>query len=410
MSDRLHFSPAFAKRMVVLSLFVGITIAVLMPVTNFLTNWHKFSEEARIRGEDISWKMQETIRVSPEFWYYSVPKYINTDNLGNHHHVIQTVVVYDRNSTQKFKATFNSDILFSYPFRTPVLYNNEIYGYIEIYQNILPFILETLGITLIFGLLGLGIAWFLYWYPVHIVRLMEKDVQNYAEQAKRKAESEVARLDRLKLVGQMAASIAHEVRNPLTTVKGYLQLFARKDTFSPYSAQIELMIEELDRSNYIITEFLSLSHNKTVTMEKRNLNQIIEALKPLIESDGIMQGIAVEYDLQNTPEVLLDEKEIRQLILNIVRNGFEAMSTGQKLIIKTDKIMKAVVLSIVDQGRGIAPSLLNQLGTPFLTTKATGTGLGLAVCYSIAHRHGTTLHFVSSPQGTTCRIPFQIPK
>ncbi|HWR38642.1 MAG TPA: ATP-binding protein [Patescibacteria group bacterium] len=405
MSSRLQFSPAFARQMVFLSVLVGITISFLMPLTYFFTSWHKFSEEARIRGEDIAWKLQPVIQDNSSLWYYSVPKFL--DSAGQEK--IRAIIVYDQYSNVKLNKTINDKISAAHPFRTPVRYNNEICGFIEIYESTAAIAFETFCVTAIFLLIGTGIGAFLYWYPVHIVRLVEKDVQDYAEQAKRQAETEVARLDRLKLVGQMAAGIGHEVRNPLTTVRGYLQLFSRRADMLPVSSQIQLMIEELDRANGIITEFLSLAHNRTVTMERKNLNHIIEALQPLIHSDGVIHGINVSYDLQTVPDIILDEKKIRQLILNITRNGFEAMVPGKCLFIRTAVEANKVVLSVIDQGEGIDPACMPKLGIPFFTTKEAGTGLGLAVCYSIAHRHGTTIQFLSGDTGTVCRIPFPIP-
>lgn len=408
MSNRLHFAPSFARKMAFLSILVGTAIALLMPLTSFLINWHKFSGEAHIRCEDIAWRVQETVRTNPSLWYYSVPKFLDGSYSSNRS--IQSIIVYDKYSNVKFKTIINEDIFLTYPFRVPVLYNNEIWGFIEIYVNTLTILIDTLVITALFLIIGIGIGSFLYWYPVHIVKLVEKDVQTYTEHAKQQADSEVARLDRLKLVGQMAASIAHEVRNPLTTVKGYLQLFSRKTDFLPFFSQIHLMIEELDRANNIITEFLSLSHKKTVTMKQKNLNHVIQALQPLIQSNGNIRGISVKYDLQNIPDIILDEKEVRQLILNITCNGFEAMKSGQCLSIKTKKGIDGVVLSIIDQGEGIDKNLLSKLGTPFFTTKETGTGLGLAVCYSIAHRHSATINFASGNTGTTFSITFPLPQ
>lgn len=409
MSDCLHFSISFARRMSFLAFLIGAAIAFIMPLTYFLMSWHKFHDEASILGQDIAWRLQETIRDNPALWYYSMPKFLDDTIKVIGIHKIQTVIIYDKDSKIKFKQVINKDISLVHPFCTPILYNNELYGFIEFYISTADIIKESLLMAVIFLVIGTATGAFLYWYPVHIIRLVEKDVQAYAKQAKQKAETEVLRLDRLKLVGQMSASIAHEVRNPLTTVRGYLQHFSRKDQFLPYSSQIKLMIEELDRANGIISEFLSLSHNKSLIMQRKNLNRVIEALQPLIQSDGIIRDIAVEYDLKATPDIIIDEKELRQLILNIVRNGFEAMAPGKCLRIATATQDERVVLSIIDEGKGIDQKLLGKIGTPFFTTKESGTGLGLAVCYSIAHRHGTTIDFTSGSTGTTCSISFPIP-
>src|SRR5690606_15681956 len=134
--------------------------------------------------------------------------------------------------------------------------------------------------------------------------------------------------------------------------------------------------------NSIITQFLSLARNKHVEKKTGNLNAVINVLFPLIQADVFKNGMNIQMELTQVPDIMLDEKEIRQLILNLVRNGLEAMEPGGMLTIKTFTEGEQVVLAVQDQGGGIDPQVVDKLGTPFLTTKEEGTGLGLAVCYS----------------------------
>ena len=225
---------------------------------------------------------------------------------------------------------------------------------------------------------------------------------------RRKLEQEMARLERLNLVGEMAASIGHEVRNPMTTVRGFLQMLGRKTENSHNDEYFKLMIEELDRANSIISEFLSLAKNKSVDLKMQSINNIIDALYPLLQADAIINGKEIKLGLGEIPQLKLDEKEIRQLILNLVRNGLEAMPQATKLLISTFTEEDEVVLAIKDQGTGIPPEILDRLGTPFLTTKENGTGLGLAVCYSIANRHNAVVVPQTGPEGTTFFVRFKI--
>lgn len=218
---------------------------------------------------------------------------------------------------------------------------------------------------------------------------------------------ELFRLERLNLIGQMAAGIAHEIRNPMTTVKGFLQLLSRKKEYEHNANYFSLMLSELDRANSILTEFLSLVKTNPVDLKKKNLNRILESLKPLLQADAMVADISVELELSRISDLLLDDKEIRQLILNLVRNGFEAMSPGGKLIVRTYMENNQVVLLVQDQGRGINDSDVIKVGTPFFTTKDNGTGLGLATCYSIVARHNAIISFNSSPTGTTFYIKFE---
>lgn len=220
-------------------------------------------------------------------------------------------------------------------------------------------------------------------------------------------EQDLSRLDRLNAVGQMAASVAHEIRNPMTTVRGYLQFFANKQEFSNYKSQFGLLIEELDRTNLIIKEYLSLSQHKIVDLKSCQLNTIIESLYPLVKADANATNKDISLDLNVIRALYLDDKEIRQLILNLVRNGLEAMTSGGIITISTYEQDGEVILSIKDQGKGIPLNILDNIGKPFLSTKENGTGLGLAICYRIADRHQARINVTSKAGGTTFFIHFK---
>ncbi|GAB6171085.1 hypothetical protein JCM15765_05630 [Paradesulfitobacterium aromaticivorans] len=224
----------------------------------------------------------------------------------------------------------------------------------------------------------------------------------------KKFEIEMLRFDRLNLVGEMAAGISHEIRNPLTTVRGFLQMLSVKGECAAYKDYYTLMIEELDRANSIITEFLSLGRNKNEKFEEQDLNGIVKALNPLIEANAVAEEKSVVLDLDEIPKLLLNEKEIRQVILNLARNGLEAMGSGGTLTIRTLLEADEVILDVEDEGTGIVPEVLAKLGTPFLTTKEQGTGLGLAVCYSIADRHNARISVDSGTQGTAFKVRFKL--
>lgn len=226
---------------------------------------------------------------------------------------------------------------------------------------------------------------------------------------RKRLDKELSRLERLNLIGELAASIAHEIRNPMTTVRGFLDLFKWKNEFLKHKEHFDLMTDELDRANSIITEFLSLAKNKAVSLKYHNLNIIVKALYPLLQADALRTGINFELNLGDIPDLLVDEKEMRQIVFNLTYNGFQAMSSGGTLTITTYVDSEAVVLAVRDEGTGIQPDLLEKLGTPFLTTKESGTGLGLAVCYSIAARHKAIIKVETGIQGTTFLIRFRLP-
>jgi PAS domain S-box-containing protein len=226
----------------------------------------------------------------------------------------------------------------------------------------------------------------------------------------RQLDMERARFDRLNLIGEMAAGIGHEVRNPLTTVRGYLQMFQRKQKFADHQEQFSTMIEELDRANSIITEFLSLAKNKPAELIPGNLNGTIHALFPLIQADAFRLGHTIQTDIGDIPAICYDDKEIRQLILNLIRNGMEAMEPGGIITIETYTEKDEIILAVKDRGTGIPEEVLNKLGTPFMTTKECGTGLGVSICYRIAKRHGAKIEIKTSSKGTKIFVKFKAHK
>lgn len=232
-------------------------------------------------------------------------------------------------------------------------------------------------------------------------------VQDISE--RKRVEREFRRLDRLNLAAQLAAGIGHEIRNPLTTVRGFLQFLGMKPKFAAEKEYLQLMIDELDRANSIITEFLSLSKGKPVDRQMLSLAEIIQHIVPLIQADAMLRGHELELDLAEVPALLVEEKDIRQLLLNLVRNGLEAMPQGGRLTIRTRRQGDQVRLEVSDRGSGIPAEYLDKIYLPFFSTKDGGTGLGLAVCYRIADQHGATIEIATGESGTTFAVVFPLP-
>ncbi len=225
---------------------------------------------------------------------------------------------------------------------------------------------------------------------------------------KKKMEIEMERFERMNLIGEMAAGFGHEIRNPMAVVKGFLQMLNLKNDFDSYRHYFEIMIEEIDRANSIITEYLSLARNKAVDLKNQSLNPIIESLYPLILADAIHGDKSIKLELQDMPPINIDKNDIHQLILNLVRNGLESMTKGGLLTISTYRDGNDIVMAVKDQGKGIDPSILPKLGMPFITTKENGTGMGLAICYSVANRNKACIEVDTGVSGTTFNIRFPV--
>lgn len=249
------------------------------------------------------------------------------------------------------------------------------------------------------------------WYSIsayspakYHVAVISEDVTEFVTLQK-----EMARMDRLNLIGNMAAGLAHEIRNPMTVVKGYLQFFKKKLPSNLYN-QFELVLSELARIEMIITDFLAIAKTKPAEPKEQNLNEIINSIAPLLLADTLKRGMNLEFKLsKDIPTLILAEKEIKQLLLNLAMNGLNAMKASGVLIIETKYQDHNVMLCIDDSGSGIAKDLQKKIFDPFFTTRNEGTGLGLSVCASIVERHNGTIEVYSEEgKGTRFIITFPV--
>lgn len=217
--------------------------------------------------------------------------------------------------------------------------------------------------------------------------------------------------ERLNLVGQLAAGITHEIRNPLAVMRGFLQVLREKSERQQHH-YFDIILSELDRANNIISDYLSLARqDDKEVVEKQQLNELIESLAPLLSADANLKGMTLRLSLEEgLPEIPLDVKEIKQLILNLASNGMHAMEEGGILTIATSRRENSVEMRIADTGVGMDEQQLSRIFEPFYTTKPTGTGLGLATCLAIAERHRFQIRVDSEPGGGTtftCRFPLE---
>lgn len=215
-------------------------------------------------------------------------------------------------------------------------------------------------------------------------------------------------INKIDLIGEMAAGVAHEIRNPMTVIKGYLQFFSKKVSGS-MSEQFTIVLSELDRVEQIISNFLSVAKHKVKVPKMQDLNKIIREIAPLIFADAVNQGINLNVKLADPlPELLLSATEIKQVILNLARNGIEAMEQHGTLLIETSQSGDEIYLCISDCGCGISKEWQEKIFTPFLTTKENGTGLGLSVCNGIVNRHNGVITVESiEGEGTTFTVTFK---
>ncbi|MFC0270694.1 ATP-binding protein [Metabacillus herbersteinensis] len=222
---------------------------------------------------------------------------------------------------------------------------------------------------------------------------------------------EMVYMDKLTTIGQMAASIAHEIRNPITTVRGFIQ-FIQQDTkdeklkrFSP------LILEELDRTNKIITDYLKLAKPNQYELSKINIDKVLKDSIELMRPFGSYSNVTIEFHSEEMTYVKGDIQHLKQSLLNIIKNAIEAMEHGGvvKITKKVNAFNSTVTLKISDQGKGMTKEELNYLGLPFYTTKSKGTGLGSMITNRLILEMGGTIEYESKvDEGTIVTITLKL--
>ncbi|WP_258171079.1 ATP-binding protein [Paenibacillus sp. R14(2021)] len=229
-----------------------------------------------------------------------------------------------------------------------------------------------------------------------------KDVTNL-----RSLETQVQRSDRLAMIGQIAAGAAHEIRNPLTAIRGFLQMFRKtmdENGMRKEKGYTEIMLNELDRINHLVGEFLLLSKPKEAVTSWIQVGDVLRGIMPVVSSEALLHNVSIQWDEGlELPRVMADGELLKQVFLNLCKNGIEAMTEGGTLSVRgyADQSTKPpqLFIEIEDTGPGIPPHLVDKIFDPFVTTKQNGTGLGLSVCQRILHDFGGTIKAAAREKG-----------
>jgi two-component system sensor histidine kinase HydH len=228
----------------------------------------------------------------------------------------------------------------------------------------------------------------------------------------KRLEREIQRHDRLVALGKMAAGVAHEVRNPLSSIKGFATLLGSKfkDGSQEHEAA-DILVQEAERLNRSITELLNYARPTPLHKEPVDLGEIVGLGLKLISSDAQVLGVKTFLDIEpGLPFVSADKDKINQVLLNLYLNGLQAMEHSDskkelKVSVRLDAPAGVVIIKVQDTGIGIPAEDLDKVLDPYFTTKPDGTGLGLALAYKIIDEHDGTIRFSSSEgKGTTVSI------
>lgn len=201
--------------------------------------------------------------------------------------------------------------------------------------------------------------------------------------------------EKLALISELAASVAHEVRNPLTVVRGFVQLL-REGVDTERKEYIKLVLAELDRAEFIISDYLNLARPQDEFIETFDAAEMMQEVNQVMFSYALMNQVQLKVHLEEQGLYIRgDKRKCKQALMNLIKNGIEAMPSGGTIGLTAERITQLVMIRITDTGQGMSPVQLKQMGQPFFTTKEKGTGLGLLVSIRIVEAMGGTIHFES---------------
>ncbi|WP_046174948.1 ATP-binding protein [Domibacillus indicus] len=218
--------------------------------------------------------------------------------------------------------------------------------------------------------------------------------------------NEIAKLEKLKTVSTIAASISHEIRNPLTVTKGFLQLL-RDSGLSEQDKEhyIVISLEALEKAESIITDYLTFAKPSLENVKMLDLFKELTSIKNFLEPYAALNNVKIEMSLEKNLYAAGEKDKFNQCFINIAKNGIEAMPQGGNLKIKLKRLKEIAVITVEDTGIGMNKEQLERLGSPFFTTKDIGTGLGTMVVYSVVKSMGGEIHIESCPgKGTSFAV------
>lgn len=234
------------------------------------------------------------------------------------------------------------------------------------------------------------------------LRTRQTFLSNQAEEALRKSE-------KLAVAGQLAAGVAHEVRNPLTVIKGAIQWMLAKKVWN--QSLHELMLSEIERIEGVINEFLMLAKPQIPRFTKLSIGELTRNIIVLVQTQAVWNSITISTEIQDQlPDIFGDENQLKQVFINVLQNSIEAMPAGGHINIQiTRSGADKIYIHFTDNGQGISQERIKTLFEPFYTTKEKGTGLGLAIVYNIISNHGGNIKVQSViGQGTTFSIELPV--
>ncbi len=223
-----------------------------------------------------------------------------------------------------------------------------------------------------------------------------------------KANLELEKSHRLSMVGQIAAGVAHEIKNPLASIKGSVEILIDEQTNKSDKEEFkDIVFNEIKRIDNTVTSFLELSRPQEYHFEKIQLSMIVKTCLKQVNVNASKNNIIIEENLK--PEIYIegDKEKIHQVLLNLLLNSIQASQEKSKIMVNLTASNSKVILQVIDFGEGIPLETISKIFDPFFTTKPSGSGLGLALVKNIIEKHNATIEFESTPNvGTTVTVKF----
>ncbi|MGN8646929.1 ATP-binding protein [Gracilibacillus sp. HCP3S3_G5_1] len=221
---------------------------------------------------------------------------------------------------------------------------------------------------------------------------------------KKQAEEMLIRSEKMSIAGQLAAGIAHEIRNPLTSLKGFVQLL--QGGITSKDEYYKIMMDEIDKINTITSELLFISKPMTDDKHDENINKMLHDVITLLKTQANLYDIDLVLEADDEDCIVYcDRSQIKQVFINLIKNAIEEMTDGGMIHVKVKNSGKECMIAIKDQGPGIPKHLIHKLKEPFFTTKKNGTGLGLMISNQIIDNHSGRLEIESeNGEGSTFKI------
>ncbi len=244
--------------------------------------------------------------------------------------------------------------------------------------------------------------------------MLESYKESYSDQIRRlertSMEDRLTRAERLAEIGQLAASLAHEIKNPLAGISGAIQVIGEHmSAGDPHRPIVGEILRQINRLDATVKDLLLYARPRPPKLVNVSLGGIVERVLTLMKEEPAMNGRRVEYARPKTEvQVLGDDGQLEQVLLNLLLNAADASPPGRAIHIAIEADTRWSRLTVVDQGKGMSPEILAKANEPFFTTKAKGTGLGLPICQRIVQSHGGMLH-LESAVGRGTKVTLELP-